>query len=132
MRKAIVIAGAALLVSAGAALADGDAEKGERVFKKCKACHAVGEDAKNKVGPQLNGVVGREIASVEGYKYSKGMQEFAETHETWSEEQLSAYLAKPRDVVKGTKMAFAGLRKDDDLADVIAYLAQFNADGTTN
>ncbi|WP_321342655.1 cytochrome c family protein [Breoghania sp.] len=130
MKRMMVIAGAALLATATAALADGDPAKGEKVFRKCKACHAVGEGAKNRVGPELNGIIGRKIASVESFKYSKGMMKFAETHDVWSEELMHEYLPKPRDLVKGTKMAFAGLKKDKDISDIVAYLAQFNADGT--
>lgn len=130
MKRTIVIAGAALLATATAALADGDAAKGEKVFRKCMACHAVGENAKNKVGPELNGVVGRKIASIEDYKYSKGMTEFGAEHGEWTVDLLHEYLIKPRDVVKGTKMAFAGLKKDEDRDDIVAYLQQFNEDGT--
>ena len=76
MKRLILIAGAALLASTALSLADGDVDKGEKVFRKCKACHAVGEKAKNKVGPELNGIIGRVIASVEDYKYSSAMTEF--------------------------------------------------------
>lgn len=119
-----IIAFTAAAAIAGPALAEGDAAAGEKVFNKCKACHTV-EEGKNKVGPSLHAVIGRAPASVEGFKYSKGMEEFASDH-VWDEETLSAYLEKPRDVVKGTKMAFAGLKKPDDREDVIAYLKQFS------
>lgn len=92
---------------------------GEKVFKKCKACHQVGEGAQNKTGPQLNGVVGRDIGSVDGFKYSGSMEEM---DGAWTHDALAAFLAKPKDYVKGTKMAFAGLKKDDEIAAVIAYL----------
>ncbi|MDJ0930155.1 cytochrome c family protein [Breoghania sp.] len=131
MKRMIVIAGAALLATATAALADDNPAKGEKVFRKCKACHMVGPKAKNRVGPELNGIVGRKIASIDSFKYSKGMTEFGETHNVWSEELLHEYLPKPRDLVKGTKMAFAGLKKDDDITNLVAYLSQFNADGST-
>ncbi|PTW62364.1 cytochrome c [Breoghania corrubedonensis] len=132
MKRMIVIAGAALLATATAtaALADGDPAKGEKVFRKCKACHMIGPDAKNRVGPELNGIIGRKIATAPDYKYSKGMTEFGETHDVWSAELLHEYLPKPRDLVKGTKMAFAGLKKDDDISDIVAYLSQFNEDGS--
>ncbi|AXS39398.1 cytochrome c family protein [Breoghania sp. L-A4] len=130
MKRLILIAGAALLASTAASLADGDVDKGEKVFRKCKACHAVGEDAKNKVGPELNGIIGRVVASVEDYKYSSAMTEFGADGKVWDAETLTAYLHKPKDVVPKTKMAFAGLKKDDDIEDVLAYLGQFNADGT--
>lgn len=114
-----------------AAIADshemaGDAEKGERVFRKCRACHDVGEGAKNKVGPILNGIVGRDIATVEGFDYSGALQELSAENGQWTPEALAEFLKKPRDYAKGTKMAFPGLRKDSERADVIAYLATFS------
>lgn len=107
------------------ALADGDAEKGEKVFRKCKACHAVGEGAKNKIGPLLNGIIGTEIASVEGFKYSDAFLEKKAEGLVWDEATLDTYLAKPKDFIPKTKMSFAGLRKEDDREDVIAYLKTF-------
>ncbi len=107
------------------ALAEGDAAKGEKVFKKCKACHAVGDDAKNKVGPQLNGIIEAEIASVDGFKYSKAFVAKKAEGVVWNEAELDAYLTKPKKHTPGTKMSFAGLRKEKDRADVIAYLKQF-------
>ncbi|WP_306116777.1 MULTISPECIES: cytochrome c family protein [unclassified Roseovarius] len=121
------ILAAATLVGAmtAPALAEGDAEAGEKVFKKCKACHAVGDKAKNKVGPILNGIVGAPAGQVEGFKYSDALMEMAEGGLVWDEASLSAFLTKPKDFMKGTKMSFAGLRKEKDLANVIAYLATF-------
>lgn len=107
------------------AWADGDAAKGEKVFRKCKACHAVGPDAKNKVGPQLNGIVGAEIASVEGFKYSDAFMAKKAEGLVWTEDNLEAYLEKPKDFIPKTRMSFAGLRKEDDREDVIAYLKTF-------
>lgn len=124
--KKIVLAGLMSALMPFAAFAEGDVEAGEKVFKKCKACHMVGTKAKNRVGPTLNGVVGRASAQVEGYKYSKAM---IAAELTWDEETLTTYLANPRKAVKGTKMAFAGLKKDADLENIIAYLAQFDTDG---
>ncbi|WP_159966618.1 c-type cytochrome [Profundibacterium mesophilum] len=109
----------------------GDADEGEKVFRKCKACHAVGEDARNKVGPHLNGVVGRAAGSVEDYTYSSALMEKAEEGLIWTPEELAAFLENPRDYLPGTKMSFAGLRKQEDRDDVIAYLAQFDMDGMT-
>ncbi len=109
------------------AQADGDADKGKRVFKKCAACHAVGEKAKHKVGPHLNDILGRTAGAVEGYKYSKAMRAAGEDGLVWSAETIGEYLAKPRAFLKGTKMAFPGLKKEADRADVIAYLATFAA-----
>ena len=102
----------------------GDAEKGARVYKKCVSCHMIGNKAKNRVGPQLNGIIGREIASLGDYKYSKAMVKYGEAEKVWSEENLGAYLANPRKTVKGTRMAFAGLRKQKDVDNVIAYLKE--------
>lgn len=131
MKRVMMLAGAALVALTSAqAWADGDPAKGEKIFKKCAACHAVGEGAKNKVGPELNGVVGRPIASLEDYKYSKAMIAFGEGGKVWDSEALHGYLEAPRKIVKGTKMAFAGLRKEDDRDDIVAYLSQFNLDGT--
>ena len=101
---------------------------GEKVFKKCGACHAVGEGAKNKVGPELNELFGRVPGTIEDYKYSKAMIAFGEDGKVWNEELLTAYLAAPKKVVEGTKMAFAGLNKEEDIANVIEYLKTFDAD----
>ncbi len=113
-------------VFAGSATA-GDVAAGEKVFKKCAACHAVGDGAKNKVGPQLNDLFGRTAGSLEDYKYSKAMIAAGEEGLVWNEETVTTYLTKPKDMVKGTKMAFAGLRKEADLENILAYLATFSA-----
>lgn len=110
----------ALTLTAGSALAAGDAKAGATVFKKCGACHVATEPT-NKVGPSLMGVVGRPVASVAGYSYSAAMKAFG-AGKVWDEATLTTYLADPRAVVKGTKMGFAGLKKPDDVANVIAYL----------
>ncbi|MBN9669017.1 c-type cytochrome [Roseibium aggregatum] len=130
MQRLLMIAGTALLALTVQASAEGDVAKGEKVFKKCKACHAVGPKAKNKVGPQLNGVVDRSWGEVEGYKYSKALIELGDG-KVWDVETLDAYLTKPKDVIPKGKMAFAGLKKEQDRADVIAYLAQFKEDGSS-
>lgn len=96
---------------------------GEKVFKKCKACHQVGADAKNKTGPILNGIVGKPAGTVDGFKYSKALSAKADEGLVWTEENLAEFLAKPKSFLKGTKMSFAGLRKDKDLAAITAYLA---------
>jgi len=98
---------------------------GEKVFRKCSACHQVGEGAKNRAGPQLNGIVGRDIGGVDGFRYSGTM---ADHGGVWDEATLAAFLADPRGTFKGTKMAFAGLKKEDDVAAVIAYLKDASAD----
>lgn len=100
-------------------LADGDAVKGKKVFKKCKACHTVNAGGKNLVGPNLFGIVGQKAAQKEGYKYSKAMKA---SGLTWDEATLDTYLTKPRKMVKKTKMTFAGLKKEKQRANVIAYL----------
>jgi cytochrome c len=130
MQRLLMIAGAAILALTAHASAEGDPEKGAKVFKKCAACHAVGESAKNKVGPQLNGVVGRPWGAIEGYKYSNALIEMGDG-KVWDEENLQVYLTKPKALIKKGKMAFAGLRKEQDRDNVIAYLMQYKEDGTT-
>lgn len=100
-------------------------ESGQKVFNKCKACHQVGEGAKNRSGPQLNGVFGRSFAAVEGFKYSKVFQDAGAEGRVWDDTAMAEFLAKPRAYLKGTKMGFAGLKKDEDIAAVIAYLKSF-------
>ncbi len=101
----------------------GDAALGEKVFKKCKACHVVDSD-KNKTGPHLVNIIGRQAGSVEGFKkYSKAIQE---SGIVWDEATLDGFLEKPKSYLKGTRMAFAGLKKEEDRANVIAYLKQFS------
>ena len=112
---------AVFLLAAGPAQADGDAAKGEQVFKKCMACHTA-SDKTNKVGPHLVGIVGRPVASVEGYSYSEDMKAHGATGAVWDEAALMAYLENPKAVVAKTKMAFAGLKKEDERADLIAFL----------
>ena len=107
----------------------GDAEAGKGVFRKCQACHAVGPDAKNKIGPALNGIVGEKIALVEGYSFSSALQDYAKDHPTWTPEELTKWLEGPTKLVPGTKMSFAGLNKPEDVANVIAYLNSFGEDG---
>lgn len=121
---------ATLLALPVAAYAEGDAAEGEKVFRKCKACHAVGEGAENKIGPALNGVVNAAIAAHEGFDYSDTLMEMGAAGKVWTPEELAAFLEKPRSYAKGTKMSFAGLRKEEDRANVIAYLATFPAEGS--
>jgi len=98
-------------------------EAGEKVFRKCKACHAVGEGAKHKIGPHLNGIFGRTAGTVDGFKkYSKDMVKAGEEGLVWNEETMAAFLAKPKAMIKRTKMSFAGLKKQAELDAVIAYL----------
>jgi cytochrome c len=119
------IALAALPALHGVALAQ-DAAAGEKVFAKCKACHQIGEGAKNAVGPELNGVVGRKAGSVDGYSYSAANKG---SGLTWDEATLEEYLKNPKAKVPNTKMIFPGLTSDRELKDVIAYLKQFGPDG---
>jgi cytochrome c len=104
------------------------AATGEKVFAKCKSCHQVGEGAKNRAGPVLNGIVGHPIGAIAGFRYSKPMAAAGEEGLVWSEDALAAFLADPRGYMKGTKMAFAGLKQEEDQRAVIEYLKTFAAD----
>ncbi len=125
IKISLITTAALALALATPALAEGDAAAGEKVFKKCKACHQVGEGATNRVGPVLNGIVGLAAGINEEFKYSPVMQERAAAGLVWTDEELIAFLTSPKKYMEGTKMSFAGLRKDDDIEDVIAYLASF-------
>ena len=127
MIRKIAAAMAVLAVAgfAGSALAQGDAAAGEKVFRKCKACHAVGDGAKNKVGPTLNGIVDNEIASVDGFKYSKAFLAKKAEGLVWTVDVLDSYLTKPKKFIPGTKMTYAGLKKEGDRENIIAYLMTF-------
>ena len=107
------------IVDIAALLALGDINHGEKVFKKCSACHLVNKGGDNKIGPALYGVLGRKVASIESYKYSKAMASY---DKKWTFEEMNGYLKKPQKYIKGTKMAFAGLRKEKDRASVILYM----------
>ena len=121
IRRGVGSAMAVFLWATGTAQADGDVVKGEQVFKKCMACHAINDKA-NKVGPHLVGIVGRPVASVEGYKYSESMNAYAATGALWDEAALLTYLENPKAVVAKTKMAFPGLKKEDERVDIVAFL----------
>jgi cytochrome c len=120
-----LVAISALAFASGAAQAAGDATKGADVFKKCKVCHEVGDTAKNKVGPLLNNVVGRKVGTGAEFAYSPALKEAGDKGQVWDEASLDKYIADPRAAMPGNKMAFAGVKKDDDRADVIAYLKTF-------
>lgn len=96
-----------------------DVTKGKKVYKKCKACHTLKAGGKNKIGPNLNGVIGRKAGSVEGFKYSKAMKA---SDVVWDEANLDKFLKKPKKFMKKTKMSFAGLKKEKDRVNVIAYI----------
>jgi len=113
---------------AEAPAAGGDAEliaKGEKAYKKCKSCHQIGEGAKNKTGPMLNGIVGAAAGAVDGFKYSKPLLAAAEGGLVWDDASLDQFLIKPKDMIKGTKMSFSGMKKEGDRAAIIAYLKTF-------
>ena len=110
-------------VDISALMALGDLTHGEKVFKKCSACHSIEAGGGNKIGPALYNVVGRKIAAVQDYKYSKALVEYKKN---WSFEELNGFLIKPQKWIKGTKMAYAGLRKEKDRASVILYLNKYS------
>jgi cytochrome c len=116
---------AALVALCGSAVAQ-DIAAGETSFKKCLPCHAVGEGAKNKVGPELNGLDGRHSGSVAGYNYTDANKK---SGITWDEATFKEYIQNPRGKIPGTKMTFAGIKNEKEIANLWAYLKQFGADG---
>ena len=104
-----------------AVMALGDIENGEKIFKKCAACHSINKGGKNKIGPALYNVVGRSVGGVDDYKYSKTLASY---DKKWTFEELNGFLTKPSSYLKGTKMSYAGLRKEKDRASIIKYLNQ--------
>ena len=104
-----------------ALMAMGDTTSGEKIFKKCVACHSIVKNGKNKIGPALYNVVGRQVGGVSNYKYSKALVGY---NKSWTLEELNGFLLKPAKWIKGTKMAYAGLKKEEDRASVIKYLNQ--------
>jgi cytochrome c len=126
-RRAILIAVTVVVgASIGFARAqDGNVEDGAEVFRKCRACHDVGPGAKNKVGPLLNGILGRPAGTIDGFSYSMANKEAGAKGLAWTEEVLFKYLEAPLAFMPGTKMAFAGLKDPQDRKDVIAYLKTF-------
>jgi cytochrome c len=119
---ALLTAGAANPALAQAA---GDAEAGETVFKKCRACHDVGPEAKNKVGPLLNGIIGRKSGTVEGFAYSEANLAAGAAGLVWTEAEMLKYLEAPLTYMPKNKMAFAGLKDEQDRRDIVAYLGKF-------
>jgi cytochrome c len=120
-RTLVIAAVLGVAAAAAAPAASADLAAGEKVFKKCKACHTVEPGGKNKIGPNLAGVMGREAAMVDGFKYSKALKE---SGLIWDDENLAQYLANPKTFLKGNKMAFPGLKKEEDVANVIAYMKE--------
>ena len=108
-------------IDIAAVMALGDVASGEKIFKKCAACHSINKGGKNKIGPALYNVVGRAVGGVDNYKYSKTLTSYGKE---WTFEELNGFLTKPSSYLKGTKMSYAGLRKENDRASVIKYLNQ--------
>ena len=102
-------------------MAMGDAAAGKKIFKKCAACHSITKGGKNKIGPALYNIVGRKVGEVNDYKYSKALAAY---DKEWNFEELNGFLIKPAKYIKGTKMAYAGLKKEKDRASIIKYLNQ--------
>jgi cytochrome c len=123
--KTTSLAFAALLAATLPAAAQ-DIAAGEKSFAKCRACHQIGETAKNSVGPVLNGLIGRPAGTVEGYNYSAANKN---SGLTWDEATFSEYIASPATKIKGTKMAFAGIKDPAEVANLVAYLKQFDSSG---
>lgn len=124
MKKATLSALA--LISAVSAAQAQDAAAGEKIFVQCRACHQVGENAKNAVGPILNGLFGRKSGTIEGYNYSAANKN---SGITWDETVFAEYIRDPKAKIPGTKMIYAGLKDDKRIADITAYLKQFDASG---
>ncbi|SFJ86776.1 cytochrome c [Bosea sp. OK403] len=121
-----VIASLILAACPLSAEAAGDPAAGEKIFLKCRACHQIGETAKNAVGPKLNGLFGRPAGSIEGYSYSPANKN---SGITWDEATFRDYIRAPQAKVPGTKMVFPGLKSDQEIDDAVAFLKQFDADG---
>lgn len=125
MRSEVTLLAALLLAPGAAVAAEGDAKEGEEVFKACRACHQVGPNAKNALGPLLNGILGRRAGTIEGFNYSPANKEAGEKGWVWNEENLLKYLANPREAMPGNRMAFVGVKDEQDRRDLIAYLKTF-------
>ena len=123
--RSFVLSAALALLGLNQAQAQ-DAAAGEKVFAQCRACHQVGENAKNAVGPVLNGLFGRPAGTVEGYNYSPANKN---SGITWDEAVFREYIQNPRAKIPGTKMVYAGLKDEQRINDLVAYLKQFNAQG---
>jgi cytochrome c len=124
-RRLGVLAASWLIAGMSTAALGADLENGEAVYKKCRACHLIGDGARNTVGPQLNGIVGRKAGSADKYAYSDNMLELAKGGLVWTDDTLDKYLTNPKDLVPNGKMAFPGLPDKPDRDDLIAYLRKF-------
>ena len=124
------IAGVAVTLISAAAFAAGDAAAGEKIFNQCKACHAVGPEAKNKIGPDLNGVVGRKWGAAAGFSYSSDLKTGGEQGKIWDEVTLDDYLTNPKHLAPHGRMPFPGLKDPAQRANVIEYVRQFAPDGS--
>ena len=124
-----VLAVLVALLQAGPAMASeiGDVERGRQLFSQCSTCHMVGPDAKNQIGPHLNGVFGRGAGALEGFRYSRSMERAGADGLTWTLETLDPYLENPRILISGTRMSFRGIDDPRDRADILAYLRTFSA-----
>ena len=123
--KKLILSALVIAASPASALAQ-DVDAGKASFNKCMACHSIGEDAKNKVGPELNGLDGRKSGSAPDYNYSEANKN---SGITWSEANFKEYIKDPKAKVPGTKMFFAGIKNDKEVNDLWAYISQFGADG---
>ena len=124
MRIFVVVVGAGLLACSPAVAQD--AAAGEKIFLQCRACHQIGENAKNAVGPVLNGIFGRKAGMIEGYSYSSANKS---SGITWDEATFREYIKDPRAKIPGTKMTFPGVKDPKQIDDLVAYLKQFDATG---
>jgi cytochrome c len=124
--KALFLAAMTLVMTTGLATAQ-DPEAGEKSFRKCLPCHSVGPGARHKIGPVLNGLEGRKSGTIEGYNYSEANKKAAIV---WAEASFKDYIQNPMAKVPGTKMVFPGIKNEKEIADLWAYLKQFNADGS--
>ncbi|MCT4682461.1 MAG: c-type cytochrome [Roseicyclus sp.] len=115
---------AALAAASSPSLAEGDAAQGERLYRPCAACHMIGEGAVNRVGPHLNGVVGRPIGALAGYEFSDVLRDAGAEGQVWDAGALDRFLEAPRDYFPGTRMVFRGIRSEEDRADLIAYMLE--------
>ncbi len=126
MKRTVFLSAIAATMALGASVVLAqDADNGAEVFKRCRACHEVGETAKNKVGPILNGIVGRKAGTIEGFNYSDANKKAGAEGWVWTEEKMMEYLLNPRAAMPGNKMAYAGLKDEQDRKDLIAYLKKF-------